>query len=232
MAGQAGFANTLAVTEFLSDGYGSDTGLEYIEVFNYGQSPVDTTGWSISDDGNSFQMADETIASGDYRLYARDKSNLQDRWSITNPDLTSRIHDVSFALNNAGTEEIVVEDDEGNIQWNLSYQASYPPYRGTFLTDTDFSISDYGRDEDGQREVIFGGQDGTGTLGYESNDNTTDPQAVISSATSGPEVGSPLQICGGTPLEGYYQAVPEPTSAVLLGLGALAFAGRRRSSAQ
>ncbi|MEM8738538.1 MAG: lamin tail domain-containing protein [Planctomycetota bacterium] len=69
---------TVAITEFFNNPNGGvgtgDAGLEFIELFNYGTSAVDLTGFSIFDQGTgggsgSFSIPEFTLGSGEYAVF-------------------------------------------------------------------------------------------------------------------------------------------------------------------
>ena len=236
MSTAAASANTVAITEYIHDPWGSDTDLEWLEIFNYGAGSVDLNGWTISDNSSSaFQFGDVTIGSGQYMVVARNKAAFESRWLEGAQDdrvLGGR----PFSLNNSGGDGLILADAGSTAVWSLGYTHEDGAYRAVFLTGNDFSQTNYG-----VPSVPFGqyvnrnGNDGSALdgidlgLGYEGNEFTEDAFAFASSARrTDPETGEMTPVEFGSPLAGQYTAVPEPSSIALIALGGgLAFARRR-----
>ena len=114
---------------------------------------------------------------------------------------------------------LYLRDASANLVWSVGYQISSTTggdttianqYRATFLAVNDFSQNNFGQPPQAGAALIFrNGTDATAvpTLGYEDNINTADPKMYASS-------NSPLQM--GSPLQGNYTVVPEPSAIVLM----------------
>lgn len=216
-------ASTVAITEFIIDPYGTDTDApEWIELFNYGNAPLDLSDWTIKDNSSAVFTfpAGFTIAAGDYAISAINRQNFIDRWlgGVDDPQVVSPGQ--SFQLNNSAPGDgIFLRDAAGELIWSVGYNisASEPinQYRATFLAVNDFSQNNYGvPPQNGTALINRNGIDGTGTLGYEDNNHTADPFMYASPAGGG-------DIEWGSPLRGHYSAViPEPgTVSLILGVG-------------
>jgi hypothetical protein len=119
------------------------------------------------------------------------------------------------------------------LVWSVGYQVASTTggdttaasqYRATFLAVNDFSQNNFGQPpQAGAALINRNGTDATATptLGYEDNNRTTDPKAYQSSNSGGLQMGSPLQ--------GTYTVVPEPSAIVLMLSVAGAIFGLRRS---
>jgi hypothetical protein len=233
-------AATIAITEFIADPLGPDQEApEWIELYNYGLSAVDIGGWTLKDNSSGVYTfpAGFTIASGDYAIATVSttssgvptgvgRQNFIDRWlgGVDDSRVVSPSH--TFQLNNSNPGDgIYLRDASSNLVWSLGYNGVPTPYRATFLTINDFSVTNYGvPPQDGAALINRNGIDGTGTLGYEDNNNTADPKMYLSSNSTDTNQQ------WGSPLLGTYTVIPEPSALALLlaactGIGAL---GRRR----
>ena len=80
-----GARGQIAITEFVNDPLGddTDTGREYVELFNYSADSVDIMNWTIKDeDSDSLVVATTStiIPSGGFLLYASGKSAVETDW--------------------------------------------------------------------------------------------------------------------------------------------------------
>ncbi len=245
--GNACYASTIAITEFIIDPLQADEiAPEWVELFNYGLSSVDIGGWTLKDNSSATYTfpAGFTIASGDYAIVTgggaspappaveQRRKNFVDRWlgGVDDPRVASTFF--TFATNNTSNDGYTLRNANGDLIWNLGYTLNSPPggldetgispYRATFLAINDFSVNDYGLNT--APKINRNGIDLTGTLGYEDNNRTADPYMYLSSNSTqaNQQYGSPLR--------GHYTVIPEPSTLVLMfGLagGIYAF-GRRR----
>lgn len=113
----------VVISEFMYDYPGSDTGQEWVELFNVGTSPVDLTKWKINDgSGHLLNVPPKnggigsiTIASGGYLLLADNAPNFEAAY----PNVANVI-DTTLALpNTSGTISLI--DDNGATVDSLAY---------------------------------------------------------------------------------------------------------------
>ncbi len=222
----------IAITEFIIDPFGTDLlQHEWIELFNYGDEAVNLNGWTLKDNATTqFVFPDVTIPSGGFVIAAASKTIFQDRW--LNGATDDRVlGDVPFQMNNGSPGDgLYLRDAGGDLVWSLGYNVgsgnTVSQYRATWLTIDDFTVTDYGvPPQDGTALINRNGLDGTGTLGYEDNNFTTDPFAYASAARD--SNGDEIEF--GSPLLGDYTAVPEPGGLAFLLLGALGLRRARRA---
>jgi len=222
----------VAVTEFMYDPQGSDSGFEWIELFNFGSTAVDLTGWSLQDNATTrYVFGTATINPGDFIIAAQNKVNFEQVWLASAAD-SRVVGGVPFNLNNTSPGDgLLLRDATDATVWSLGYAvASGEAARqgqAVWLTVADFTTVNYGvPPQAGPALIERNGMDGTGTLGYEDNGFTADPYAYqVTRASGAVELGSPLK--------GAYKAIPEPHAALLACWAAAPAAcrlfGRRRS---
>ncbi len=234
-------ATTVAITEFMIDPWGTDLEQEWVEFFNYGADTVDLSGWTLKDNASAFYTfpTGASIPSGGYVIVAQNGVAFTNRWlgGVADERVFSTIvtadpaDDGVFQLNNSTPGDgLYLLNAEATTIWTVGFTVGtgngVSPYRATWLTIDDFTVTNYGiPPQQGDALINRNGLDGTGTLGYEDNNNTADPFAYASAAGNEenptPEWGSPLA--------GGYTAVPEPASLGLLAIGSLAMLRRRRA---
>jgi len=203
----AGVASAeLAVTEFLNNVLGNESTNEWMEIYNYGSSPIDLAGYTVSDNTGTFVFPGGTIAPGEAIILAQDPAGFAANW----PTVSAQVFGPwAPIINLANTDDqIVLSDPSGALLWALGYGDDETAGRATFLATADFSITDYGTEL--APLIVRNGDDATAPaqIGYESNDATADPLAF--SALDG-DFGSPGA------------ALPEPATAALLACAAAVF---------
>ncbi len=246
----------IAITEFVSNAEGEDSGREWIELYNYGADAVALSGWTLADeDGESIAIPTKTIASGDHAILANGGSDLdaaqakavfEAEWLGGAAD--ARVFGVTgMALGN-GDDELTLSDGVGTV-WNLAY-GNDENDNATYLAGdgNTWMRADWGT-KDGVQIVRQGDDLGIpGLLGFEANnspvggplDSDDDPFAYESNYLAIKDVGFLASVglamdfydnvdngSWGSPLAGAYVPVPEPASLILFILGALAVHGRR-----
>lgn len=199
-------ANTVAVTEFLNNAEGDDTGREFVELYNYGGSDVDLTGWMLNDEDSDSYTLDATIDAGDFLILvggdnsitgAAKKALFETEWLSGVPDARVIGMDQSWAFGNS-SDEIVLSDADSAVVWNLAYDNDETTGRATFLTVDDYAVTDFGTKA--APGIVREGFDNGSLdfLGYESNDSALaeDPNAYESTELNW---GSPFFIVDDTP---------------------------------
>jgi hypothetical protein len=243
-------ANMVAITEFVNNPEGQDSGREWVELFNYGPNAIDLTGWTLVDeDTDSYAFpAGTTIGAGDYIVLvspgstpdltpAQAKAVFEQEWLGGVAD--ARVLGMTaFATANSG-DELVLKNGAAETVWNIAYDNDENDH-ATWLTVNDFSRTDWGTKEGVQIDRAGDDLGIVGLLGYERNDGGTndDPFAyasdfeAIKDGTFLTGIGlaadyyssSDIGIIG-SPLQGIY--VPEPVSLALLALGGVVLLRRK-----
>ncbi|MCH7602235.1 MAG: lamin tail domain-containing protein [Planctomycetes bacterium] len=211
-------ARSLAITEFLNHP-GSTELTEWVELFNYSPNALDLSGWTMSDEiGDLSALPDIILPSGGFLILTANKAEFEAEWFGGTANAFVWEFSSGFELTNAA-DQIIISNALAEVVWNIAWVNDESPGRATFLTATDFVITDFG-------SLAFPGISRSGDdlgisgfLGYQQNDITSDPWAV-SSFTG--DVGSPLA--------GGFAAIPSPGSIWLLGLVMLK--RRRRRSGE
>jgi hypothetical protein len=203
----------IAITEFLNDPLGADTdtGREYVELFNYGGVSVDIQNWTLKDEDHHTLGYNDwivittdpiTIPSGGYLLFASSKDTIEAEYFAGVAD--DRIIEyggpssLNMQLSNS-SDELMILDAAGDTVWNMAY-SNDDAYDGstddgfsTYLDyATDFSsvTTDWGHK--GAAGVVRNGADtlvAGAPLGYEGGAFTLDSQFLVS--LNG-DMGSPL----------------------------------------
>ncbi|HPF38866.1 MAG TPA: lamin tail domain-containing protein [Phycisphaerae bacterium] len=240
-------ADLVAITEFMNNANGEDNGREWVELFNYGATSVDVSGWTLNDeDTDSFTIPNgTTIPSGGYLILvsggsggisaADAKATFEAEWLGGAAD--ARVIGMeSYALGNSG-DELVLSDAGANLVWSLAYMNDETEAVATYHTSADLSgvANVYG--SKAAPGVVRAGDDNgsAGFLGYEDSDLgvSQDPFGYASDiaplAGLGWEDYSGVTTAGfGSPLAGGYTVVPEPATMTLFVVGGIALIRRRK----
>ncbi len=209
-------ADTIAITEFLNNP-GVTEALEWVELYNYGAESVDLSGWSIADEGvDDASLPSVVLPSGGYLILTGDRAEFLADW-FGGAD-QAFVHEVSsgFVLANA-SDQLILRNAMDQIVWNLAWANDEASAFATFLTPSDFSVTDYGTA--GDPGISRSGDDlgMPGFLGYQQNNFTVDPFAFFS-------ISGDL----GSPMAGSYSSLPAPGGLAVVTVAA--FWSRRRRS--
>ncbi len=178
---------SIAITEWISDPSVDDATDEWVELYNYGTVAVDLQNWRLRDEDTDNALITSSsylIQPGDYVILARNKVSFEVDW-LACPD--PRVLQVAMILGNT-TDEIILEDNNGNIIWSLAYGSDRSTGNATFYTENNYTPRVWG--SKASPGIDRAGNDpATGTLGYERNNTTSDPNARF--ALNG-DLGSPF----------------------------------------
>lgn len=115
----------VVITEVMYDLPGSDTGREWIEVYNTGETAVDLSVYKFFEANTNHKIATTTIgqntqlAPGEAVVIADVPSKFLADW----PSFVGALFDSSFSLSNSG-ELLVIKDAEGNTTDSLTYDVA------------------------------------------------------------------------------------------------------------
>lgn len=146
---------TVNITEIMYDLSGTDTGREWVEITNTGNSAVDVSGYKFFEANVNHSLTlvagTGTLAAGSSAIIADDATKFKIDW----PSYSGILFDSSFSLSNTG-ESLALKDDaltvldsasydpslgatgDGNtLQWNGSAFAPAAPTLGTYSESGD-----------------------------------------------------------------------------------------------
>lgn len=167
----------LQISEIQFDPSGSDTGREWVEVFNDANSSIDLTQYKFYEENTNHGIdvlsGDKTLASGEYAVLVQDMG----KFKIDFPNYTGKIFKSSFSLSNSG-EALALKDKNSSIVFSVDYSSSAST-AGNGLT----------LNYNGSSFVKGSPTPGTGNLSVNPNisgDSSTNSEATTTSATSTP----------------------------------------------
>jgi len=126
---------TIAVTEWIDDPTGTDAEMEWIELFNYGGTAVDLTGWRLKDAGtDSAVLPAVTLPPGRYVVLTRRTDLFVTNWGVAPREIGERVFPVDFGpLDNTG-DELLLIDANGTAVWVVAWGNDAVPGAATHLS--------------------------------------------------------------------------------------------------
>jgi hypothetical protein len=100
----------LVITEIMYDAEGTDTDVEWIEVYNEGSTTIDIQQWYFRENEVNHRLTPvtfSTLASGDYAVIVQDQTSFESIFSAVPNIVTS-----SFSLNNTGETLAMLDQDK------------------------------------------------------------------------------------------------------------------------
>lgn len=184
--------NTIAITEFMSNPSGTESTDEFVELYNYGPTAIDIQNWRIGDEDVDDDIISTTsflIQPGGLCVIAKNKSAFETIWF--GGTANAKVLEVQGLTMANGADELILTDTMATVVWSVAYQNDETESFATHYTElTDFTNNVWG--SKALPGINRSGNDpATGTLGYESNNITADPE-VFTSSTG--DTGSPLNI--------------------------------------
>lgn len=118
-------AGGLSITEIMYDLPGSDSGREWIEIYNNTGASIDLTKYKFFESGTSHNIShyegDIELANGAYAVISDNATNFLN----DNPNFPkTNLYDSSFSLSNDKGENLAIKDSDGNILYEVSYDVS------------------------------------------------------------------------------------------------------------
>lgn len=115
----------LVITEIMYNlQSGSDSGREWIEVYNKGTSPVPLTEWKLYENGANHKIIAagdvNTLAPASYAVIADNAADFKNDW----PEFSGQLFDSAFSLSNTG-ETLTMRNASSSDVDALSYQSSW-----------------------------------------------------------------------------------------------------------
>ncbi len=181
---------TIAITEWITNPSGNDATDEWLELHNFGATAVDIQNWEIEDEDVDDDVITTTsliIPAGGYVIIAKNKAAFEAQWLNGCPS-NKVINLPGLTLAN-GADEIIVKDASNAVVWSVAYRNDEAVGRAAQYTEApNFTNRIWG--SKASTGVDRSGNDpATGTLGYENNNVTADPNVMTS--TTG-DMGSPF----------------------------------------
>ncbi len=155
------YLDTVVINELLPNPSGTETEAEFIELFNFGETPVNLTGWQLTDSSRDFELAITINAGEAIAFYNKD---------------------TSISLNNSG--------DEVQLLTPTTEERDRVSYNGSADEDTSYARRDDGSfawtttPTPNAANVFTGGTDDDET----SSDSTQTGTTTSSDTTSEPEL--------------------------------------------
>jgi hypothetical protein len=176
----------IAITEFMVAP--NSSGVEFVEIYNFGATPIDLMDWRLRDEDTDTDVISATsliINVGEYLILVSNKVGYEAIWF--NGIICDQVVEIGgFAFAN-GTDEIMLENGNGDIVWSLAYANDDAPGIATHYTEATFTNRFWG--SKAVPGINRDGNDVTGSLGYEKNNATTD---LLVFASANADMGSPL----------------------------------------
>ena len=113
---------TVAVTEWIDDPAGLDADMEWIELFNYGGTAVDLTGWRLKDSGtDNVVLPSVILPPGRFVVITRRTDLFVTNWGVPPSEIGRRVFKVGFGpLDNTG-DELLLIDASGTAVWAVAW---------------------------------------------------------------------------------------------------------------
>ncbi len=114
----------VSISEIMYDlSSGSDSGREWVEVYNGGSSPVKLSDWKFFENGTNHKIVPvsggDTLSPGVYAVIADNATNFRTDW----PHFSGQLFDSAFSLGNGG-EVVVLRNASSTDMDSASYQNS------------------------------------------------------------------------------------------------------------
>ena len=110
-------------TELMYDVPGSDSGREWVEVFNAGAAPVKLTAWKLNENDTNHKIVavegGDILAPDSYTVIAASPSTFKAEW----PKFSGQLFDSAFSLSNDG-ETISLRTASSTVVDSVTYSSS------------------------------------------------------------------------------------------------------------
>lgn len=160
------------INEIMYDLDGTDSGREWVEVYNDGSDSVDLSTWKLFENGSKhglIPLGAGTLSGGSYAIIADNANTFKTDW----PSFSGLLFDSAFSLSNTG-ESLALVNTNGDVVGNISY------------------TSDMGASGDGNSLQYNGGSwiSGTPTPGGKNVEQASTPDSETSTSSSTVSGGS------------------------------------------
>jgi hypothetical protein len=181
-------AQSMMITEFMSNTLGNELTDEWIELFNGTASTVNLNGWVLSDEVvDTVTLPSISVPAGGYVILSKDGPAFISQWGVGT--INADVFTVNFGALSNGTDELVLTNPAGAEVWHLAYDNDEDEGFATYMVPAIPGLAAWGTaaapgiNRSGNDLSTFGLQ------GYESGDNSSDGFAITSSTG---DVASPL----------------------------------------
>jgi hypothetical protein len=184
----------IAITEWITNPVGNDATDEWVELYNFGASPVDIQNWRIQDedtDDDVITTASLVIPVGGYVIIAKNKAAFEAQW--LGGCASGVVIEVSGLTLANTTDEIIIKDASNTTVWSVAYQNDDAVGIAAQYTESPTFTNRIWGSKIAPGVNRTGNDTATGTLGYENNDTT--PDSNVMTSTTGDE-GSPFDGIG------------------------------------
>lgn len=211
---------TVAVTEFLVRPIGTRDGRQWVELYNFGDQPVNLKGFQLSNEAQEIcDIPEATIQPHDFvivvlgndyrRPWDERKKIFETEWLGGKSD--PRVVAVRNHYYLHGTDTLVLKNARRAPIWVMGWRADDKPGQSTYLAISDFRVRHYGLKE--KPAINRSGPDGS-VLGYEGQDSKKEDVAWTSDVSKLEEIagylyqtkaaGGELEPSVGSPLKGSF----------------------------
>ncbi len=171
------FGSGIRITEIMYDVPGTDSGFEWIEVFNAGQENIDLTTYKFFENNTahsiSYFSTPNLLTPGSYAIVADNAEKFIN--SFANLP-TSQIYDSAFSLSNSMGEYLAIKNGDGNILHELTYDVAV----GAAGDGSSLHILESG-------SFVSGPPTPLTAYSGNSGDVASNPITVVSASSSSPE---------------------------------------------
>ncbi len=115
----------LLLTEIMYDPSGTDTGREWVEIYNDGNTPVDLTQFrlfenSVAHSMKAFNAPSALLLADTYAIVADNP----EKFLLDYPSYADLLIDSAFSLNNTG-ESVAIQSSDGVVESNVTYSTEW-----------------------------------------------------------------------------------------------------------
>lgn len=188
---------SVAITEFMVRPNGMLHGRQWVELFNFGDKPVDLEGFHLHDEANKLcDFPKITIQPKDFVIcvlghWHHQYADYEDRKKVFEAEwLGGKADPRVFALKTAYTlaaaDTLILQNRRRTPIWILGWEADDKPGFSTYLAIDNFTIRHYGNKQ--KPSINRLGNDGT-VLGYEGQHGKQEDLAWKSDVSKLEEIG-------------------------------------------
>jgi len=168
----------VAINEIMYDLPGSDSGREWIEIYNYGEE-TNITGWRLEEDSTQYNLnliqGSMLLPKGGYAVIADNA----DQFLLEHTDYAGTLIDSSFSLSNSGETIMLRNGFDADIIDSLTYDSSWGADGNGYSLERISPSGDSNESSNWNESLTEGG-----TPGYENSVSIEDTTTTTTSTTS------------------------------------------------